>query len=203
LAFNQPVLDLHFATLTTEYLIFLQAEGVKIPIVEIAKAATIKLCSPGELTEFECAEYKQKQTNLNLMGVTELLATVISGLNYDVSDGGLPNSGIELFNELMNGGNEQVQETLIAHLLRSDPEGKLKTHVAKRLDKALQGITASRKNGLSKSENDDDDEEDCEHAICTGRFMQLLCSGMHTKRLYSCLVNRMTLFMTNIIAIFN
>jgi hypothetical protein len=160
----------------------LDEEGKKMNIADLQKSASIKLCIPYELTEFERAVFFWKQAELNRMGVTELLATVISNLSHDLTEGGLPDTAIELFNELLNGGNERVQDTLYAHLVTNDTEGKLVAHLAERLEKDMEGIVETRKNAQLGKEGDEEnsasDADDCEHAISTVRFLQLLCEGV-------------------------
>jgi hypothetical protein len=158
----------------------LDAEGRKLPIADLLKAASIQPRIPYDLTEFERASFFGKQSALDRLGVTELLAVVISSLSHDLSESGLPNAAIGLFNELLNGGNESAQDTLYSYLVHVDTQGKFVAHIAQRLDKALEGIVAARKNmHLGKEETDSsvDDADDCEHAICTVRFLQLLCEG--------------------------
>jgi hypothetical protein len=155
-------------------------EGKKMNIADLQKSASIKFSNPYDLTEFERSVFFSKQAELNRMGVTELLATVISSLSHDLSEGGLPDTAIELFNELLNGGNERVQDTLYEHLLTHDTEGKLVAHIAKRLEMNMEGMVSAQRNAQFGKDSDDtaSDADDCEHAISTVRFIQFLCEGM-------------------------
>jgi hypothetical protein len=158
----------------------LDEDGRKLPIADMPKASSIKLCIPYELNDFELTTFHWKQSELNRMGVTQLLAMVISSLGHDFSEGSLPDTAIELFNELLNGGNEHVQNTLYTHLISVDTEGQLIEHMAKRFEKAFEGLVEAKKNGRLGSDDDEksaDIADDCEHAITTTRFLQLLCEG--------------------------
>jgi hypothetical protein len=158
-------------------------EGRKLTTADIPKASELRLCVPSNLSEFERAMFHSKQSELNRMGVTEVLATILLGLSHDLGEGSHPDKAIALLNEILNGCNIAVQDTLLLHLKNFDKEGKFKTHIGKRLDLALESIVADRKNGHMKGE--DEETIDCEHAISTVRFLQLLCAGkaVTTKRI--------------------
>jgi hypothetical protein len=151
-------------------------EGRKLTIADIPRAAALKLCIPHDLTEYERAMYHAKQCELNRTGVTGLLAMLLASLNHDLSADGLPDRAISLFNEMLNGGNVEVQNTLYEHVMSADKEGKLKAHLGKRLDLALESLAVARKMSFA-SKDDQVDSGECEHAISTVRFLQLLCSG--------------------------
>jgi hypothetical protein len=150
-------------------------EGRKLSTADIPKASELRLCVPSNLSEFERAMFHSKQSDLNKMGVTEVLATILLGLSHDLGEGNHPDKAIALLNEILNGNNEGVQDTLLLHLTNFDKEGKFKTHIGKRLDLALESIVADRKNGHVKGGGDE--TIDCEHAISTVRLLQLLCAG--------------------------
>eukprot|EP00613_Pedinella_sp_CCMP2098_P026412 CAMPEP_0171704950 /NCGR_PEP_ID=MMETSP0991-20121206/12929_1 /TAXON_ID=483369 /ORGANISM="non described non described, Strain CCMP2098" /LENGTH=1839 /DNA_ID=CAMNT_0012294447 /DNA_START=377 /DNA_END=5898 /DNA_ORIENTATION=- len=175
-------------------------DGLKIPIADIAIAYSTYRCIPYELTELELKLYHGKQTELNRLGVTELLATVISSLGHDLSEKALPNKATELFNELLNGCNVHVQNTLYTHLIDVDTDGNFVRHMEKRLARALKRLVEMKSNGSlgsgdggdeddngdgdGKDGGEDDSGEDseiCVHASRTARFLQLLCEGHHVQ----------------------
>jgi hypothetical protein len=162
---------------------FIDANGVKLnqDPASIAKAKSLKFMKPHQLTEDELTSYHLKQTTLNALGVTTLLAKILASLSDEVVSGGFPDRVVLLFVELLDGGNHDVQQTLFAHLIEDDNEGKFLTHIEKRLDYAyglyLEGKKLDTTSGtgiLSK-----DVAEACEHLIQTFRFLQLLCEGHH------------------------
>jgi len=152
-------------------------EGKKLTTADIPKASELRLCVTSNLSEFERAMFHAKQGELNRMGVTEVLATILLGMSHDLGEGNHPDKAIALLNEILNGSNVAVQDTLLLHLTNFDKEGKFKTHIGKRLDLALESIVADRKNGHTKGGGEE--TIDCEHAISTVRLLQLLCAGHH------------------------
>ena len=156
------------------------ADGARLPIEAFETATRFEQVSTGDLDEQEQQAYQDKQTLLNEAGVTQLLAKLVASLSLDTSEGALPDLALELLCELLNGGHPQVQRTLYSHLVKDDTEGKLLSYVGRRIQKASEGLAKRRRTASTKHDDDADDDEaspDCESAIVSARFLQLLCEG--------------------------
>ena len=133
-----------------------------------------------ELAREEADGFLAKQSDLNNLGVTVLLATVLMSLSG--RSGPIQDAATALFIELLNGGNLAVQDTLFAHLDACDAESRLVSHADAMLELSLQGLQESRKNGHLDSSNASRialAAKDCETAQSMARFLQLLCEGHH------------------------
>jgi hypothetical protein len=65
----------------------------------------------GDLDESMRIQYVSEQDDLNTLGLTRLLAKVLMTIGVD-EGGSVPDTAVQLFIELLNGGNLRVQQTL-------------------------------------------------------------------------------------------
>jgi uncharacterized membrane protein YgcG len=155
----------------------LDAEGNK---TEISKSVSLKLCIPYDLEPPELAVLVKKQNALNRMGVTKLLARVVSSLDSEGEAGGLPDVAVEVFTEILNGGNSEVQQSLYDHLVHTDTEGKVVRYLERRLMGAFGGLVEAKNAGRIGSNDDTRAQKlsaDCDGVVLMARFLQLLCEG--------------------------
>ena len=133
--------------------------------------------------EYIIREYVKKQTALNNVGVTTLLAKMISSLFSDVSIGGLPDLALELCTEMMNGGNAQVASTLYEYLVEKDTDLKFLEHLHSRLFTGHASIKEAKRGGSFGGGDGVSDEfvDSCRSIITTTRFIQLCCEGHNFK----------------------
>jgi hypothetical protein len=161
---------------------FLDVNGLKLPESRYHKTHKLEFHDPFELNKDELDAYNAKKTKLNSLGVTTLLAQILSSLCDDITVGGLPDRVLQLFVELLDGGHRDVQQTLFQHLTESESEGKFLAHIEKRISYAfgiyleVKKIDASTR---SISMLSHEVLEACEHLTMSFRFLQLLCEGHH------------------------
>ena len=98
----QLIFETWMAHLMKARTLALEEDGVT-PAESIAKASILRQVTPHALGDGLYADYRAKQVVLNTLGVTKLLANVVSSVD-DISPGGYPDLAIELFIELLNGG---------------------------------------------------------------------------------------------------
>jgi len=114
------------------------------------------------------------------MGVTKLLARVVSSLDSEGEAGGLPDVAVEVFTEILNGGNSEVQQSLYDHLVHTDTEGKVVRYLERRLMGAFGGLVEAKNVGRIGSNDDTRARKlsaDCDGVVLMARFLQLLCEG--------------------------
>jgi hypothetical protein len=106
----------------------------------------VKLVEPGHLAPLEFEAFQAKQAVLNKSGVTDLLARILILLPPG-DEGSISDMALELFSELLNGGNRVVQDTLLEILKTKDPEVKFLGHLAARLEHDSKWLTEARARG--------------------------------------------------------
>jgi len=129
------------------------------------------------------SEYAKKQTTLNNVGVTTLLAKMISYMFSDISIGGLTDLALELCTEMMNGGNSVVANSLYEYLVNKDTDLKFLEHLRGRMFFAHRSIKEAKRAGaFGGGEGVGEDFVDsCRSLITTTRFIQLCCEGHNLK----------------------
>ena len=140
---------------------------------------TLRRYDPFDLSAEKRGGYTANQKGLDKLGVTALLAEVVTSRSFDVGRGRLPDDALELLIELLNGGNTAVQATLYDYLTQSDHEGKFLQHLERRIQVSFEHIQeAKRRNeGAGDSAKIQDISDECKSIISTARFLQLLCEG--------------------------
>jgi hypothetical protein len=158
----------------------LDEEHEKIPVGATTKVETLTSLMPHELDEDELEDYTGKQSTLNDLGVTDLLAKIVSSVD-DISPGCLADYALELLVEILNGGNASVADTLYNHLVKQDTEGKFINHLAMRLKASSRGIKEYKTRGFFGTAEATAPADEfislCEECIQTSRLLQLLCEG--------------------------
>jgi hypothetical protein len=91
--------------------------------------------------------YEDKQESLDDSGVTELLTKIIITLPAG-EVGSVQDKAIDLFSELLKGGNLQIQRTLYRYLDKKDTEGKFLAHLMERLERVYKGLYGCKQRGL-------------------------------------------------------
>jgi hypothetical protein len=176
------ILDTWIAHLVKARTYFMDVNNCKLPHDQIGSAKTLKYLKPHDLTEEELREYHKKQSKLNDLGVTALLARIIASLSDDILPGHLPDKALHLLVELLDGGNAKVQSSLYQHLIDVDAEGKLLIHMEARMLRGFEIMSEAKNEGTIGSDDEsliDDIVPECEYLIHSTRFLQLLCEGHH------------------------
>jgi hypothetical protein len=138
----------------------------------------LRLCR-FDLSEERRIAYHAKQTTLNSLGVTELLAVLISSLD-STADGDLPDVAIDLLIEMMNGGNETVARELYQFLVDVDTDGKFMKHLDRRFDADFEALQATKEKdqfGSGAAVINPEVVRLCDNVGTTVRLLQLCCEG--------------------------
>jgi len=106
-------------------------------------------------------------------GVTELLTKIIITLPAG-EVGSVQDKAIELFSELLKGGNLQIQKTLFGYLDRKDTEGKFLAHLFERLDRCYMGLQGCKERGLLGAHTTPESAQFADNATQSLKFLQLL-----------------------------
>jgi len=125
-------------------------------------------------------EYKDKQEALDECGVTNLLTRIIITLPAG-SEGSVQDTALELFAELLWGGNSKIQSTLYEYVDTRDPEGRFLAHLVERLDREFLGLRNFKHRGLLGRNATFESKELAENAAQTVNFLHLLCEGHNHK----------------------
>jgi len=109
--------------------------------------------------------------------VTELLTKII--IKLPAADvGSVQDKAIDLFSELLKGGNVQLQRSLFAYIDKNDnSEGKFLAHLFERLDHGFVGLQGCKQRGLFGANMTPECEEYADNIAQSLEFLQLLCEG--------------------------
>ena len=77
-------------------------------------------------------DYKSRQSNLNALGVTELVLMTIATHRAGI-EGNLADEGMEVLIELSNAGNKDAQATLFEYINATDRDGRVWNHFKARM----------------------------------------------------------------------
>jgi hypothetical protein len=134
------------------------------------------LLDPGELDYEARVAYHGRQNVLNKLGVTVLLAEILMTLPPGL-EGSVQDTAAEFFLELLNGGNLNVQNSLIAFLVEHDVNSSFLGHLGARLDRDHKGLIEAKKRGQTGKAMSGEAKEFAENATQTLRLCQLLCEN--------------------------
>jgi len=144
------------------------------------KVKELKILARYELEKNDFEYYKSKQIQLNELGVTALLAKIVSAFG-DFTPGSLSDVALELLVEMLNGGSDAVAKTLYDHLVELEIEGKFFHHMAARLESSIKGIKEYKARGYfggtAHGVPTDKFISLCGECIQSSRLLQLFCEN--------------------------
>ena len=128
-------------------------------------------------TDREC--YVQKQNSLDSLGVTHLVAEVLSNSQPTASGAkSLDDAAFALALELIGGGNPTVQMSVYGYLMNTDVRARLWGHLRTRLDTAMTKLHQWKTRvALEYSPPTSEEKLNAEYAVQTCELMRLMCEG--------------------------